>query len=204
VYAWLLRSELDGHLRFCEKTPTNALLIPFLDRAFPDAQFIHIVRDGRDAAASHLRKPWLRADAAASGVREPGGYLHGPWAPWWVEPSRRTEFEHTSDVHRMIWAWRRYTEAALRDGTSLGPERYHELKYEDLVADPHAEAIRILDFLGIRRPRSRAKFMEAMQRVEDRSVGSWRSTFGTDDLERIEADSGQLLRRLGYLADTAG
>jgi hypothetical protein len=46
VYAWLVRVELDGHLRFCEKTPTNALLMPFLGRAFPDAQFVHIIRDG--------------------------------------------------------------------------------------------------------------------------------------------------------------
>ncbi|MGI8533961.1 MAG: hypothetical protein ACR2LP_03675, partial [Candidatus Limnocylindrales bacterium] len=30
VYSWLIRVELDGHLRFCEKTPTNSLLIPFL------------------------------------------------------------------------------------------------------------------------------------------------------------------------------
>ena len=91
---WLLRIELDGGLRFAEKTPTNAFLVPFLDRAFPDAQFMHIIRDGRDAAASHLHKPWLRAEASrGSGEREPGGYLYGPWAPFWVEPERRDEFE---------------------------------------------------------------------------------------------------------------
>ena len=136
VYAWLLRVELDGNLRFCEKTPTNALLIPFLDRAFKDTQIIHIIRDGRDAAASHMRKPWLLASAKNSGAREPGGYLHGPYAPWWVEPDRREEFEKTTDAHRVIWAWRRYTEAALTDGPALGPERYLELRYETLVTHP--------------------------------------------------------------------
>lgn len=198
VYAWLLRVELDGNLRFCEKTPTNALLIPFLDGAFDGAQFIHIVRDGRDAAASHIRKPWLRADAGGSGVREPGGYLHGPYAPWWVEKDRRDEFELTSDAHRMIWSWRRYTEAALRDGGALPADRYLELRYESLVADPKREGERVLDFLGIERPRSRGAFLEAVQRAEEGSSGSWRRTFDADDLAQIETDSGELLRRLGY------
>jgi hypothetical protein len=198
VYAWLLRVELDGALRFCEKTPTNALLIPFLGRVFPDSQFVHILRDGRDASASLYKQPWLRADAATSGKREPGGYLHGPWAPWWVEKDRVREFETTSDAHRMIWAWRRYTEAALRDGPLLGPERYHELRYESLVTDPRTEATRILDFLGVRRARSRGAFLQAADRASEGSMGSWRRTFSPDEVAVIEADSGELLRSLGY------
>jgi hypothetical protein len=200
VYAWLLRAELDGSLRFCEKTPTNALLIPFLDRAFKETQVIHIIRDGRDAAASHLRKPWLLAAAKNSGVREPGGYLHGPYASWWVEPERRREFETTSDVHRMIWAWRRYTEEALQDGPTLGPERYLEVRYETLVTHPRDEGERILDFLGVARPASRARFMAAIDRAEEGSIGGWKRSFDADQLAEIEADSGDLLRKLGYSA----
>ena len=120
VYRWLVRVERDGDLRFAEKTPTNIFLIPFLAQAFPDSQFIHIIRDGRDASSSHMHKPWLRAEDAWSGEREPGGYLHGPWPSFWVEPDRRDEFLHTSDARRMAWAWRRYTEAGLTDGPALG------------------------------------------------------------------------------------
>ena len=198
VYAWLLRVEFDGDLRFCEKTPTNALLIPFLARAFPDAQFVHIIRDGRDASASLYKQPWLRADAATSGKREPGGYLHGPWAPWWVEKDRVREFETTSDAQRAIWAWRRYTGAALRDGPPLGPARYHELRYESLVTDPRMEATRILDFLGISRPSSRSAFLDAADRASEGSMGSWKRTFSPVEQELINADSGELLRSLGY------
>lgn len=198
VYATLLRMEVDGDLRFADKTPTNALLLPFLDRTFKGAQFIHIIRDGRDAAASHFKKPWLRADAAPTGTREPGGYLHGPWAPWWVERDRRAEFAATSDVHRMIWAWRRYTEQALHDGPPLGPEHYLEVRYESLVARPRDEGERILDFLHITRPASRAPFIDALQRAEAGSVGAWQRAFGPAELAVIEADSGDLLRSLGY------
>jgi hypothetical protein len=198
VFAWLLRTELEGGLRFAEKTPTNTMLIPFLDRSFKDAQFLHIVRDGRDAAASHMEKPWLRADSVGNGIREPGGYLHGPYAPWWVEPERREEFESTSDAHRMIWAWRRYVEAALRDGPPLGPEKYLQVRYETLVQQPRDSAVEVLDFLGIGRPASRNAFIAAVERADARSIGSWRTRFDAQQIAEVEADSGPLLRSLGY------
>jgi Sulfotransferase family len=198
VYRWLLRVELDGDLRFCEKTPTNIHLIPFLADAFPDSQFIHIIRDGRDAAASHMNKPWLRADAAWSGEREPGGYLHGPWPKFWVERERRDEFLKASDARRMAWAWRRYTEAGLRDGPPLGPVRYHELRYESLIREPAAEAERILDFLDLREPASRDTFIEACRRADGASIGSWRTAFYPSEVAEIDAEAGLLLRRLGY------
>jgi hypothetical protein len=198
VYRWLLRVELDGGRRLAEKTPWNTFLLPFLARTFPDLQVIHIIRDGRDVAASHIRKPWLRADAATSGKREPGGYLYGPWAQWWVPAVDRTAFETGPDVLRMSMAWRLFTEAALRDGPTLGPGRYLELRYESLVTAPETEALRVLDFLGIDDAASRASLLTAVRAADARSVGSWRTTFDETTMERLMADSGGLLERLGY------
>jgi hypothetical protein len=198
VYRWLLRVELDGGRRLAEKTPWNAFLLPFLARTLPGLQVIHIIRDGRDVAASHIRKPWLRADAATSGTREPGGYLYGPWAQWWVPDAERTAFETGPDVLRMSMAWRLFTEAALRDGPSLGADAYLELRYESLVHDPAAEGQRILDFLGIDRPGSRDAFLAAVAKADPGSVGSWRSAFDEASMALLLADSGPLLERLGY------
>lgn len=199
VYRWLIRTQLDGGLRFCEKTPTNAFLIPFLDRAFPDSQFVHIIRDGRDVALSHIQKPWLLESSRGSIVREPGGYLHGPYAPWWVEEGREREFEETSDIHRMSWAWRRYVEAALRDGPALGADRYLEIRYEDLVTQTGECGDLLASFLGIDRPGSRRVLGDALSRADPSSIGGWRRGLSMQDLETIQADSGHLLRHLGYL-----
>lgn len=198
VYRWLMRVELEGGRRFAEKTPWNTFLLPFLSRTFPDLQVIHIIRDGRDVAASHIRRPWLRADSATSGKREPGGYLYGPWAQWWVPEEDRTAFETGSDVLRMSMAWRLFTETALRDGPPLGPERYLELRYESLVRDPETEGQRVLGFLGIERAASRQAFLEAVRKADPGSVGSWRSTFDDAEVAELLADSGPLLERLGY------
>ncbi len=63
-YGVLLLANGHGGLRFAEKNPENCFLVSFLAHAFPDALFVHIVRDGRDAAVSHTKKPWLQAGSA--------------------------------------------------------------------------------------------------------------------------------------------
>jgi len=45
----------EGKPRWGDKTPHYVRDIPLLMRLFPDAQVIHIIRDGRDAALSWLR-----------------------------------------------------------------------------------------------------------------------------------------------------
>ena len=42
----------QGHLRWGDKTPAYARHLPVLRELFPRAQYIHVVRDGRDAALS--------------------------------------------------------------------------------------------------------------------------------------------------------
>jgi hypothetical protein len=42
-----------------DKSPRNSLKIPFILKLFPQAKFIHLLRDGRDATLS-INKEWLR------------------------------------------------------------------------------------------------------------------------------------------------
>ena len=48
--------QSDGQI-LLEKSPANCLRIPFIRRVFPEAVFIHLIRDGRDVAIS-ARKEW--------------------------------------------------------------------------------------------------------------------------------------------------
>ena len=81
--------------------------------ALPAAQFVHIIRDGRDATVSHAEQPWLAAASGGTARRGRGGQLWGPYPRWWVEPDRREEFTAVSDLVRSAWCWRRFTTAAL-------------------------------------------------------------------------------------------
>lgn len=56
-----------GATRPFDKTPMYALCVPELHQLFPDARFVHLVRDGRDVAASYAETDFgPRGLAAAS------------------------------------------------------------------------------------------------------------------------------------------
>lgn len=50
----------EGKERWAEKTPMHVRHIGLLSREFPEARFIHMIRDGRDCAASNHRR-WGRS-----------------------------------------------------------------------------------------------------------------------------------------------
>jgi hypothetical protein len=49
-------AQREGKHRWCEKSPIHVLHIPQLAEAWPNAQFLHVIRDGRDCAASFHRR----------------------------------------------------------------------------------------------------------------------------------------------------
>lgn len=71
----------SGKPRFAEKTPSNCLRMPFIDKVFPDALFLHLLRDGRDAAASAvdtwkgMRDQSIRTPRQADTEKRPRGSL---------------------------------------------------------------------------------------------------------------------------------
>ena len=202
VYRWLLRLHLDGDLRYTDKSPRNCFLMAFLHRAFPDAQFIHIIRNGRDAALSHSKKPWMQAAAASSGEQGVGGHAFGPYARFYIEAGRADEFESTSDYHRCIWTWRRHVESALQAKEQLPTDQYHEVRYEDFVHAPSEEGNRLLDYLDVTAPDSRRRLLERAQTAHADSVDAWKEELSDAQRHTAEEEAGDLLRALGY-DDTA-
>ena len=65
---WLLKelytdiAYSQGKSIFGEQTPWYGQNIPLLNRLFPQAKFIHMLRDGRDVAISFARTPWWYRD----------------------------------------------------------------------------------------------------------------------------------------------
>jgi hypothetical protein len=196
-YSALLLAALDGGRRFAEKNPENSFVVPFLAAAMPAAQFIHIVRDGRDAAVSHAEQPWLAAASAGAARRGRGGQLWGPQARWWVEPDRREEFAQVPDIVRSAWCWRRFTAAALDGLAGLPDGRAIELRYESLVHDPAGAAESLAGFLGTS-PAGRRALRDGLAGARTGSVGRWRGVLDERQVGAVETEIGPLLGRLGY------
>jgi Sulfotransferase family len=76
--AYRAYARVHGKVRWGDKTPRYVEHLPFLAKLFPDARFIHLVRDGRNVALSYADVPFgpktiakaarLWAERVASGV----------------------------------------------------------------------------------------------------------------------------------------
>ena len=47
-----------GETHIAERTPWHVLHLPLIAEVYPDARFVHIIRDGRDATRSIVAQPW--------------------------------------------------------------------------------------------------------------------------------------------------
>ncbi len=199
VYAWLLRIQLDPDLRFCEKTPGNCFILPFLHETFPSAKFINIIRDGRDSAISLANKPWYQISMNDKYRRDPDGYLFGSGKRFWVESDRIKEYENTTDRHRCIWLWKRYVEEARLGCEQIPQDQLLEIRYEELVSNPTSNAEAILDFLDITDKKSRQMFIDTVHgRARIDSINRWKSELTESEKKTLNNEAGNLLKALGY------
>lgn len=61
------RQRMDAHATYIvEKTPVHVWRLPMLSELYPDAAYIHVLRDGRDVALSYSRVPDGMSARAAS------------------------------------------------------------------------------------------------------------------------------------------
>jgi len=66
-----LFNTLAAHLktpRWGDKTPDYLLDLPILGELFPDAQYLHLVRDGRDVALSAMGRSWGSKNIATAAL----------------------------------------------------------------------------------------------------------------------------------------
>ena len=168
-----------GKGRYGDKMPAYVLHMPALAALFPEARFVHIIRDGRDVALSSMAIKGNRLDVLALAVN-----------------------------------WKARVEAGRSDGGVLGPARYHEIRYESLIAEPEASVTTLCGFLELDFDPAMLRFSEHRAGVPDKvlvnprhsrlaeplspGARSWRTHMPRRDLEVFEAAAGALLSELGY------
>jgi hypothetical protein len=126
-------------IRLVEKSPKNTLRILFMQELFPDARFIHLVREPR-ANITSLYGGWQ--DPTRHNVYHlPDGFrIRGYEGKHWcfvLQPGWRTLNGATlSDV--CADQWRSCNDHCVRELGQLPTDRVFRLKHEDLLADPVA------------------------------------------------------------------
>jgi hypothetical protein len=187
ILALARRVGLVGAVRAVEQTPEAAFVVEAVQIAYPSATIVHIVRDGRDVACSLLDKKWLSDELAG---QDDAGIGYGSYARFWVEPERVAAFPTVSDARRAAWAWRRYVGAVRSSSVPVV-----EVRYERMAEQPEEVAAALAECLDAPVDALAAALGEA----HEASVGRYRRDLSADQLADVVAESGDLLRELGYL-----
>ncbi|HEY0514863.1 MAG TPA: TIGR03032 family protein, partial [Thermoanaerobaculia bacterium] len=131
-------------LRLLEKTPKNALRVPFLAAAFPDARFVYLYRNPREAINS-IYEAWQSGRFVT--YPQLPGWTGLPWSLLLVPGWRELAGRPLAEIAARQWAIA--TDELLGDLEALPPERWCVANYGRLVSEPREEVERLRGFLGI-------------------------------------------------------
>jgi hypothetical protein len=171
-----------GKERWGDKTPLYMQYLPLLERLFPQARFVHLIRDGRDAALSYLAVP--------------EGIMTAGWG-------------HPRNARGFACQWATEIRGAQALGRQVGLGRYLEVRYEELVASPETELRRICGFAALaydddmlgyvgETDSARKEHQRRLNEPPRVGVRDWRSEMAPADVAAFEAVAGDLLDELGY------
>jgi len=184
--------EQRGLARFGDASPDLAYCAEALVGAFPDAQIIQVVRDGRDTVADMLGDPvamsWFRSSVANVETEYPNPF-------YGVEDeSDRLAWPGLSVTGKSAMRWRGAIRLAARLRQTLPEGQLKTLRYEDMARNPGGTATALTNFTGVkiaapttpdhRRPRTEAS--------------AWRRLLTSTQVAEVEKVAGEELRRLGY------
>lgn len=169
----------SSSLRFLEKTPKNALRIPFLRELFPNAIFIYLYREANQNIGSII-------DAWHSGK-----FVTYPKLPNWsglpwslLLPEGWRNFDGRPLAEIAAWQWASTNKKIINDLHSLPDTSWHSVSYDEFLNDKEAALKKICTFADI-------PFGPRMQALAKQSLPNSKYTLSqpaADKWKRHEAD----------------
>jgi len=173
--------------RWSDSTPTNIPHMLRIASDFPDAQFLHIIRDPRDVALSLVKRGWARP------------------LPW--------DRDKALLAAGLYWEWIVHRG---RDHGGQLQSRYLELRYEELVEKPRTILPQVAEFLHqdldydriVQRSVGSLKtpltaFTDELKQGAFEPVGRWKEKFPPEQLQQFEDLIGNTMAELGYVRATS-
>jgi len=174
--------KFRGKHRWGFKMMRDIAILNFYEKVWPESKYLHIIRDGRDVAASNLCFDW--------------GY---------------------NSVLEAAEGWGLQILKARTEAEKI-PERYFELRYEDLVLDTESKAREICDWLEepfdremltpykedryspfFSTPVGHPSTEQMKEPITTKHIGKYRQHLSQEQIEEFEAEAGFLLEDLGYM-----
>ncbi len=184
----------QGKDRFMTKY-TGWSRIEFIRAIFPDARFIHIVRDGRAVAYSYTTMPWWDGWAGVDNSR---------WGPLGEEAlDALARYDH-SFVAVAALQWKALVNNICDKSALLPKEDVMLLRYEDVVRDPIGAAYGSIAFAGEEGddPRFKKHLAATTPRIVDPdsrpTPPPWKQDLTPQQIDMIDDLCGEELARFEY------
>ena len=192
VYEWYGLSQGENFVRWGDKNNFHIHHILSIKTIFPNACFIHIIRDGRDVACSYKKLSEQRIDV-----------LYAPRLPGRLE-----------DIAEQ---WKANIQTAVASFTIMGSETVYEIRFEDLILNTEASLRHLCEWLGEEYDPSMLDYYIANQErgLEPRDFLSWKqktlrppipdesgrylSELTIQEIHLFENIAGQVLEKYGYV-----
>ncbi|WP_433471963.1 sulfotransferase family protein [Spirillospora sp. CA-142024] len=190
--------EPNGLARFADASPDLIYSADVLLDAFPDAQLVQLIRDGRDAVADMLDDErclaWFKPGLANLDTVFPNPFFG-------VEDhTDRNRWPRAAPAVKCAMRWRGSVRLSAKLRQQVPEEQLFTVRYEDLVSRPRRVGADLSEYLDA--PLSKTA-LSGLVRAGDRDagepgVGVWRERLTPRQAAQVEKVAGTELRRLGY------
>jgi hypothetical protein len=176
--AFAAYARKDGKARYGDKTPRYVLDLAFLADLFPEARFIHVIRDGRDVALS-----FLEVDFGPGTIAEAASFWRAR-----VEAGRTAGRALGRDRYREI----RY-EDLLDDvrGSAVSLCEFIDLSFEERM-------LRYFERPEVEKASTTFWKYRRVALPPTKQLRDWRREMSSRDVEMFESIAGDVLESLGY------
>ncbi|QKW36540.1 sulfotransferase [Actinomadura sp. NAK00032] len=195
-------ADAQGLERFADASPDLIYSADVLLDAFPDAQLVQVIRDGRDAVADMLDDErclaWFKPGLANLDTVFPNPFFG-------VEDhTDRNRWPRAAAAVKCALRWRGSVRLSAKLRQQVPEEQLLTVRYEDLLAKPRAIAAGLSEYLDARVPRSALSGLVRAGEAADGGVGAWRDRLTPRQAAQVEKVAGTELRRLGYRTGAQG
>ena len=179
----------QGKRRFFAKF-TGPPRIHYLNSIFPDAYYIHMVRDPRAVISSLINfwKEW----------KELGGLER----PWWRnglpdEYVREWEESGRSTIVLAAVQWKRVVELTWEEKRLVPPKNYMEIKYEDFVDNPHHVLSMVFERNALEDSLLAHRYISSIGKLRNMNL-KYKKYLSSEDIDIVEKITGDTAKRAGY------
>ena len=171
-------AEREGKTRWGDKTPAYIEHIDRLAEIWPDARFVHLIRDGRDVALSVMKVPFGPNNAWAA-------------AHSWADAIRRGHKAAERHPGRVLEI--RYEDLVSEPAETVAAVcAFLELEYApDMLAIEQTDRSKVVESQA-------GWFTNVWAGITTAAVGKWRTELAPRQVEVFESVAGNELRALGY------